>query len=129
VRRRRPRNLDCGSGLIGLGIVRAGFSRRSDIQGAGVLQQVLGTVDLFQCRLPIEAGARGSRDLVNAKAEEGREYVIRQGAKLADQTNEFVERSKRAVSEQKEKVASAVEAGKFAYRTTDANPENSEADI
>ncbi len=31
------------------------------------------------------------RDLVNAKADEGREYLKRQGARLVDQTNEFVE--------------------------------------
>src|SRR5579862_7493121 len=56
------------------------------------------------------------RDLVDAKAEEGQEYLERQGARLVDQANEFVERGKRIVNEQKERVTTAVEAGKTAYR-------------
>jgi gas vesicle protein len=55
-------------------------------------------------------------DLVTAKADEGREYLRRQGARLVDQTNEFVKRGKRVVNEQKEGVTNAVEAGKTAYR-------------
>lgn len=66
----------------------------------------------------IQRKAREARDVVNAKTDEGRDYLKRRGERLVDQTNEFVERSKRAVDEQKEAVASAVEAGKAAYRTT-----------
>ncbi len=51
--------------------------------------------------------AEGS-DLVNAKVDEGREYLKRQGARLVDQTNELVERGKRVMNEQKERVTSAV---------------------
>jgi gas vesicle protein len=57
-----------------------------------------------------------ARDLVNAKADEGREFLKRQAARLVDQTNEFVERGKQVVREHKERVTSAVEAGKTAYR-------------
>ena len=64
----------------------------------------------------IRRKAYEARDLVSAKADEGREYLKRQGARLVDQTNEFVERGKRAVNEQRERVTSAVEAGKTAYR-------------
>jgi gas vesicle protein len=54
-------------------------------------------------------------DLVSAKADEGREYVKRQGARLVEQTNEFVERGKRVMNDQQERIARAVEAGKTAY--------------
>jgi gas vesicle protein len=64
----------------------------------------------------IRRKAYEARDLVSAKADEGREYLKRQGARLVDQTYEFVERGKRAVNEQRERVTSAVEAGKTAYR-------------
>jgi len=64
----------------------------------------------------IRRKADEARDLVTAKADEGREYLKRQGARLVDQTYEFVERGKRAVNEQRERVTSAVEAGKTAYR-------------
>jgi gas vesicle protein len=55
----------------------------------------------------IRRKAYEARDLVSAKADEGREYLKRQGARLVDQTNEFVERGKRVVNEQKERVTSA----------------------
>jgi hypothetical protein len=45
---------------------------------------------------------------VNAKVDEGREYLKRQGARLVDQTNELVERGKRVVNEQKERVQRGV---------------------
>jgi hypothetical protein len=59
---------------------------------------------------------------MNAKADEGREYLKRQGARLVDQTNEFVERGKRVVNEEKERVTSAVAAGKTAYRAAAGDP-------
>jgi|ERR1700733_4516947 gas vesicle protein len=64
----------------------------------------------------IRAKADEARDLVSAKADMGREYLNRQGAILIDQTKEFIERGKRIVNDQQERVARAVEAGKTAYR-------------
>lgn len=55
------------------------------------------------------------RDLINAKVEKGREYIERQGARLIDQTNEFVERGKRVVNEQKEIGHQRGGGGKTAY--------------
>jgi gas vesicle protein len=85
--------------------------------GAGLAVGILfapdsgtGTRDLIRRK------AYEARDLVTAKADEGREYLKRQGVRLVDQTNVFVERGKRVVNEQKERVASAVEVGKTAYR-------------
>jgi gas vesicle protein len=97
--------------------------------GVGIAAAILLAPDSgVVTRNTIRRKAEQGRDLLNAKAEEGRDYLKRQGAKLADRTNEFVERGKRAMSEQKDKVASAVEAGKLAYRSAGANPENSRAE-
>jgi gas vesicle protein len=46
----------------------------------------------------IRSKAYEARDLVSAKADEGREYLKRQGARLVDQTHEFVDRGKRVVA-------------------------------
>ena len=69
-----------------------------------------GTRDQFRRK------AGEAKDLMNAKADEGREFLKRHAARLVDQTNEFVDRGKRVVRQQKERVTSAVEAGKTAYR-------------
>lgn len=71
----------------------------------------------------IRRKAGEARDLVNAKTDEGRDYLKRQGERLVDRTNEFVKRGKRTVNEQKEAVASAVEAGKAEYRATASGSE------
>ena len=85
--------------------------------GAGLAVAILFAPDSgTNTRDRIRRKAYEGRDLVKAKADEGREYLKRQGARLVDQTNEFVERGKRVVNEQKERVTSAVEAGKTAYR-------------
>ena len=88
--------LYCFLGGLGLGLA-AGVLFAPD-SGAGTRER-------------IRRKAGEGRDLASAKVDEGREYLKRQGARLADQTSEFVERGKRVVNEQKEKLASAVEAG------------------
>jgi len=98
--------------------------------GAGVAVGILFAPDSGAgTRESIRRRAVEGRDLMNAKADEGREYLKRQGTKLVDQTNDFVERAndfvergKRAVNEQKEKVANAVEAGTAAYRASANEP-------
>lgn len=59
-----------------------------------------------------------ARGLVTAKADEAGGYLKRQGARLIHQSNEIVERGKRLMKDQQERVTRAVEAGKTAYRTT-----------
>jgi gas vesicle protein len=65
----------------------------------------------------IRRKADEARGLASAKADEARGYLKRQGARLIDQRNQLVERSKRLMNDQQEKVTRAVEAGKTAYRT------------
>jgi len=99
--------LYCFLGGLGVGIA-AGVLFAPD-SGAGTRDRI---------RRKAEEGT----DLLNAKVDEGREYLKRQGERLVDQTNEFVERGKRAVNEQTERVTGAVEAGKNAYRAAVADP-------
>ena len=91
--------------------------------GAGVAAGILFAPDTGAgTRESIRRSFVEGKDLVNAKADQGREYLKRQGAKLANETNDFVERGKRVVNEQKEKVANAVEAGTAAYRASASEP-------
>jgi gas vesicle protein len=93
--------------------------------GAGLAVGILYAPDSgADTRDRIRRKAGEGRDLMNAKVDEGRDYLKRQGTRLVDQTNDFVERGKRVVNEQKEGVASAVEAGKTAYRAAVADPGN-----
>jgi gas vesicle protein len=64
----------------------------------------------------IRRKADEARGLASARADDARGYLKREGARLIDQTNEFVERGRRVVNDQQERVARAVEAGKSAYR-------------
>jgi gas vesicle protein len=63
-----------------------------------------------------------TRELLLAKADEGRDYLKRRSEELAESATEMVERGKTAVTRQKEQLAAAVEAGKAAYRDSVENP-------
>jgi gas vesicle protein len=56
-----------------------------------------------------------TRDLLRSKADEGKEFLKRRSTEIKDQANEAVERSKSAVSRQRDNLVAAVEAGKQAY--------------
>ena len=60
--------------------------------------------------------ATEGRDLVTSKVSEGRQYVEDRGRKVGDDFSSFVDRSKEALSRQKEQLTAAFEAGKAAYR-------------
>ena len=89
--------------LGGLGVGLAGAILFAPHSGTGTRDQIRRTVD-------------ETRGLVSAKADEARGYLKHQGARIIDQTNEFVEHGKRVVNDQQERVTRAVEAGKTAYR-------------
>ena len=57
-----------------------------------------------------------TRELLESKAEEGREYLKRRGEEAHTRTEEFVERGRKAVAREKENIRTAIDAGKEAYR-------------
>src|ERR1041385_4207249 len=60
--------------------------------------------------------ATDSRDFISTKVNEGRQVVEEKSKKITDDFNSFLEKSKEAVSRQKEQLSAAFEAGKEAYR-------------
>ena len=77
-----------------------------------------------------QAGEK-TRELIAERAEEGRDYLSRRGRELRDEASgyvdrgksaasSYVERGKDAVAHQREQIASAIEAGKQAYRAESA---------
>ena len=62
-----------------------------------------------------KSGAETRQDILDA-ADEGREFVNSRARQARDQANVWVERGKDILSQQRENVASAVRAGKEAYR-------------
>jgi gas vesicle protein len=74
-----------------------------------------------------QAGEK-TRELIAGRAEEGRDYLTQKGRAVREQTSSYVERGKEtagsyvergkeAVAHQREQLASAIEAGKQAYRS------------
>ena len=65
----------------------------------------------------IHQKADEAKDFLTAKAEEGKSYLKSGGTELFHEAGELVDRGKQAVQEQKDRLASAVEAGREAYRS------------
>jgi gas vesicle protein len=57
-----------------------------------------------------------TREILMAKADEGREYVRKRARDARDQAGEWAQRGKEVINTQKEQIRSAVEAGRQAYR-------------
>src|SRR3990172_2256568 len=57
-----------------------------------------------------------TREFIAGRAEDSREYLSRKGRQYREQASEYVERGKGVISQQKEHLAAAIEAGKQAYR-------------
>ncbi|MBI4458484.1 MAG: YtxH domain-containing protein [Acidobacteria bacterium] len=66
-----------------------------------------------------------TRKLITDRAEEGREYLLRKSHQVQEQTAEYIDRGKEAVSKQRDQIAAAIEAGKQAYRTESQAKETS----
>jgi gas vesicle protein len=69
-----------------------------------------------------------TRELIAGRAEEGRDYLTQKGRTVRDQAayyvdrgkeaaSSYVDRGKEAVAHQRDQLASAIEAGRQAYRT------------
>ena len=63
-----------------------------------------------------------TRDLLKARADEGKDYLRRRGTDLRLTAEEIVDRGKDAIARQRDQVAAAVDAGKKAYRASVADP-------
>jgi gas vesicle protein len=57
-----------------------------------------------------------TREYLRRKGEEGRDYVVNQAGRAREQANEWVDRGKEVIGQQRENWSQAVQAGKQAYR-------------
>jgi gas vesicle protein len=57
-----------------------------------------------------------TRDLLLSKADEGKQYIRRRSEDLRDSASDLVEKGKTHVAKKRDHLASAVDAGKQAYR-------------
>ena len=69
-----------------------------------------------------------TREILMAKAEEGRDFVRKRTKQAREQAEQWAEKGKEAYNAQKEQIRSAVDAGRQAYRektgAAKANAEN-----
>ena len=68
-----------------------------------------------------------TREVLRARAEEGREYVRDRARQAKDQASEWVDRGRDVVNQQKEQFRAAYEAGRQAYQeatTETGTPKN-----
>jgi gas vesicle protein len=57
-----------------------------------------------------------TREVLRAKADEGRDFVRARAQEAREQANDWVDKGREAVTQQKEQVRAAYEAGKSAYQ-------------
>ncbi len=57
-----------------------------------------------------------TRDFLTQKAEESRDYLTTKSREIREQAGDLVDRGKERLAREKERVASAYEAGRQAYR-------------
>ena len=57
-----------------------------------------------------------TRELIRGKADQGRDYVTGKSRELRHQAEDFVDKAKDLVAQQKEQLSAALEAGKQAYQ-------------
>ncbi len=62
-----------------------------------------------------------TREVIRAKAEEGREYMRNQARQAREQANEWVDRGRDVLNQQKGQFRSAYEAGRQAYQEVATN--------
>ena len=59
-----------------------------------------------------------TRALIKNRANDGADYLKKRSGDLKESASDIIDRSREAVSRQKEQLAAAVQAGKQAYRET-----------
>ena len=60
---------------------------------------------------------RETREYISGRAEEGKDFLSRKGREYREQAVDYVERGKGVISQQREHLTAAIEAGKQAYRS------------
>ena len=67
-----------------------------------------------------------TREVLRARAEEGKDYVRSRAREARDQASQWVDRGRDVVNQQKEQFRAAYEAGRQAYQeaTTEGAPKN-----
>ena len=58
-----------------------------------------------------------TRDYIASRADDSRDFLVRKSRELREQANDYVERGKGVLNQQRDHLAAAIEAGKQAYRT------------
>ena len=89
------------------------------LAGAGigaVLARLFAPKSGRETRELIARTASDGRDFFANKVTEGKQLVEEKGRRLTDDFSSFLDKSKEAVSRQKEQLTAAFEAGKAAYR-------------
>jgi gas vesicle protein len=69
-----------------------------------------------ETREMIARTATDGREYITGKVSDGRQYIEDSKRKVSDDFTSFLDRSKEAVTRQKEQITAAFEAGKAAYR-------------
>jgi gas vesicle protein len=77
-----------------------------------------------ETREMIARTATESREYLTNKVSEGKQFVGDTTRRVTDDFSSFVDRSKDALSRQKEQLSAAFEAGKAAYKTEKDSSEN-----
>ncbi len=89
----------------------------SDRNGSGVLWFLAGLgIGAAVGILYAPQSGSETREILMAKAEEGRDYVRKRARDAREQAEQWADRGKEVLKSQKEQFRSAVEAGRQAYR-------------
>ncbi len=77
-----------------------------------------------ETRQLLRAKADEGKDYLKVKADESRQFVRQRGSELRESAGDLIDRSRDAITRQKDQLAMAVEAGKQAYRESvgDSSP-------
>ena len=65
---------------------------------------------------------RETREFITSRADDGKEFLVKKSRELREQATDYVERGKGVLTQQRDHLAAAFDAGKQAYRTETQKP-------
>jgi gas vesicle protein len=65
---------------------------------------------------------RETREFISGRAEDGRDFLVKKSRELREQATDYVERGKGVLTQQRDHLAAAFDAGKQAYRAESQKP-------